>query len=294
LAKTIFERTYSGRAPKPVDWRAIEQIFDVVWGADARSLPRFPSVIGGIYGMWRDAGQVEHKAASLAEIGEAYDRLETSMISLHGSLAGQPDCYFVYWPARAKASIDVRAEDAERADDIVEAVSAAFPLVDKYVFVSYATSEYELAVFVANLLEERLDEGVTVFVAKRDVAPGSNPLKEMLEQQLLKAEALIALCSKESKQSAWLWWEASAVWARGNLVIPLFVDVSPTEFDGPLTLVCQGRKLYDVADLESALRVVVSRVSPARGFRGLTADEVKGLGAFMAPPGGAVGGDAPG
>jgi hypothetical protein len=168
----------------------------------------------------------------------------------------------------------VQAGDQATAEQLVEVVRKEFPLVAKYVFVSYDTSEYELATFMAEVLGKRLLPGISVFVAKRDIPPGSNPLKVMLGDQLLRAEALIALCSQQSKTSPWLWWESSAVWARRGHVIPLYIDISPKDFNGPISLVCQGRSLSDLADINSALSSIVEKVCPGHKYEELTSQEI--------------------
>ncbi len=277
MARTILTRSYSGRAEKPVDWDAILQVFDAIWGAEARSLAVYPEVIGGVRAIWQDAAGVEHEAESLDEVGQAYQQYETALISFSGSLGNGPRCLFKYWPAKAEALISVRTEDHKLAEQIVSVIRKRFPLVAKYVFISYDTSEYDLATFMANVLEKRLAPGVSVFVAKRDIAPGANPLKVMLEEQLLHAEALVALCSKKSKTSPWLWWEASAVWARSHLVVPLFINISPSDFGGPIFLVCQGRSFFDSADINSALKTIIDTVCPGTQCEELTSHEIDEL-----------------
>ena len=116
-----------------------------------------------------------------------------------------------------------------------------------------------------------------MFVAVRDIPPGADPLKVMLEEQLLRAEALVALCSKQSKTSPWLWWESSAVWARGHLVVPLFIDITPNEFGGPINLVCQGRSFFEVAGINLTLRAVIGKVCPGHQYEQLTASEIDEL-----------------
>jgi hypothetical protein len=134
------------------------------------------------------------------------------------------------------------------------------------VFISYASEEYDLAEFVSSILQVRIPYGISVFIAKRDIKPGSDPLKIMLEQQLLHAEVLLAICSQRSKNSPWLWWESSAVWARNGLVIPLFTDINPSDFDGPLTLVRQGRTFFDSTELSLVLQTVVDKLSPRHNY----------------------------
>jgi hypothetical protein len=153
-------------------------------------------------------------------------------------------------------------------------------MAPQLVFVSYATADFELALFLAGLVERRLKSPATVFVAKRDIRPGRDPRKAMLEEQLLKASALLALCSPDSRQSGWLWWEASSVWTREQLVVPLFVGIRANEFDGPMNLVLQGRSLFDPGDLSEALQAVAKHVSSPGTVTPLTRGELEQLQAF--------------
>ena len=241
MAKTTVTRVYRGRAIEPISWEAILRIFDGLWGEEARTLPFYPEVIGSVLATWNDAAGIKHKVESLSELIESYQQELTAYIFIGGSINHNSNCNFEYWPARAEASFEVKASDIATAERLVEFVKNEFPLVMKIVFISYDTSEYQLATFIAGVIQKRLAPGISVFVAKRDISPGSSPLKVMLEEQLLRAEALVALCSQQSKNSPWLWWESSAVWAKGRLVIPIFINISPTEFNGPIALVCQGR-----------------------------------------------------
>ncbi|MBC8447571.1 MAG: toll/interleukin-1 receptor domain-containing protein [Chloroflexi bacterium] len=274
MAQITIRQQYRGRADKPADWEALVRIFDTIWGSDAHSLPCWPKVYGGVYASWRDASGANHKADSLDEVGEAYKQYETALIAFQGGLGEGPDCVFKYWPANAEALIEVKASDKETAERIITEVQQEFPFTARYVFVSYDSNELDLAVYIKDVLQKRLAPGITVFVAKLDIAAGADWLRVMLKEQLLRSEALIALCSHRSKTSPWLWWESSAVWARGGLVIPLFVNISPNEFNGPITLVCQGRSYFEVADIDSALREVNRRVCPGHPCQDLTPEEV--------------------
>jgi hypothetical protein len=272
-----------GRARQPVEWDAILRIFDTIWGRENRLLPKYPDAIKNMHGSWEDSQGVKYDAESLDEIGPAYQRHETAVISLRSF--GQPlfRCHFTYWPSKAEAYFEVYASDQATADQGVAAVKQEFPLIAKYIFISYDTKEYDLALYIAKVLEARLVPGAEVFVAKRNILPGAPPLKVMLEDQLLHAEALVALCSKRSQTSPWLWWESSAVWARGHLVVPLFIDITPNEFGGPITLVCQGRSFFEVVDINSALCAVIDKVCPGHQYEELTVSEVDELNTLKEP-----------
>jgi hypothetical protein len=280
MAKTTVTRQYQGRAIKPISWEALLRIFDGLWGEEDRSLPTFPKVFGGVLATWDDAEGIKHKAESLNELIESYKKELTASIFIGGSINHGPNCNFQYWPDRAKASFKVEASDTITADKLVDVVKKEFPLIIRYVFISYETSELNLAIFIKDVIKRRLDPGISVFVAKRDIPPGSNPQKVILEEQLLNAEALVALCSKQSKESPWLWWESSAVWARGGLVIPLFIDISADKFNGPISLVFQGRSFFKADDINSVLSTLVTKVSPGQQVSKLTYEEVEKLREF--------------
>lgn len=153
-------------------------------------------------------------------------------------------------------------------------------LAPRYIFVSYATADLALAKFVTELLECRLAPPVEVFLAKRNIEPGSDPLGTMLKGRLLRASALVALCSRDSRHSPWLWWETSSVWTRSQLVVPLFVDVEAGEFGGPLVLLSQGRRLFEASDLTEALHTIVESLAPGSDHRALQEDELAELRRF--------------
>jgi hypothetical protein len=280
MAKITVTHRYKGKASEPVSWEALLRIFDGFWGEEARTLPKYPKILGGVHAIWVDGDAIRHDAESLDEVKESYLQELTASISFIGALTPGPYCDFRYFPSRSEASIEVKASDTVTAAKLVELVKNEFPLEMNIVFISYHNSEFPLATFIADVIQRRLPRGISVFVAKRDISPGSSPLKVMLEEQLLEAEVLVALCSQQSKTSPWLWWESSAVWARGGLVIPLFVDISPNEFIGPITLVCQGRSFFEVDDINSVLSTLVTKVSPGQQVNKLTNEEVEELREF--------------
>lgn len=169
------------------------------------------------------------------------------------------------------------SEDAAKVEACVRAIEEVFPLAAEIVFISYDSGNLDLADAVASLLRARLDPGTDVFVAKRSIAPGDDPLKRMLDDGLLRARALVAICTPSSKGSPWLWWETGAVWARGELVIPLFAGISANEFDGPLGLVRQGGDYTNQEDVDRILKEVVQHIRPDRECSETTDEEFRSL-----------------
>ncbi|MHB8483880.1 MAG: TIR domain-containing protein [Nitrospiria bacterium] len=113
---------------------------------------------------------------------------------------------------------------------------------------------------------------------------GDDPQKTMLERNLRNAEAIIALCSKDSKSSGWLWWETSSVWTRNKFVMPLFVDVSANEFGAPLAALVQGKSLFDIRELEEAIQKLRSTLGRQSHAEGLTKAELAKLSEFRLHP----------
>lgn len=112
------------------------------------------------------------------------------------------------------------------------------------VFISYASDELDLADFVKKILLRLSDNKIEVFVAKRDISSGADPLKTMLNEKLKDADAIIPICSYKSKETPWLWWETASVWAKTGKVHPLFTNISANVFGGPLILVVQGKEFF--------------------------------------------------
>ena len=273
MSKKTIRDQYQGLCAEPVAWEALERIFDAIWGRDAHPLPFYPAVIGGVTARWVDAIGAEHKAENLVELEDAYRAQETARITISGGFDDTFDCTLVYTPSQRVANFLASGRDRPTVAAWIDAIKREFPLVAKHVFVSYATRDFPLAKCLAEIVQCRVDLGVSVFVAKRDIAPGQDPLRSMFEGNLLRTEALLALCSTRSRESAWLWWESAAVWARGGLVVPFFLDLAPEEFGAPLSLTIQGCRIDAREDLDNALRAVVQKVSSQRPTPALSDEE---------------------
>lgn len=134
------------------------------------------------------------------------------------------------------------------------------------VFISYASDELDLADFVKEILLRVSDNKTEIFVAKRDISSGADPLKTMLNEKLKKADAIIPICSYKSKESPWLWWESASVWATTGGVHPLFTNISANIFGGPLTLVVQGKEYFVKQEFFQTMETLCKnlKISPAQ------------------------------
>lgn len=124
------------------------------------------------------------------------------------------------------------------------------------VFISYDGDELALADFIRNILTRWTENKVEAFVARRDIPPGDNPLKVMMENKLKHAQSIIPICSIKSKSSSWVWWESAAVWAKDKKVYPLFTNISANDFGAPLTLVSQGKDYFVKDDFTNTLMAI--------------------------------------
>lgn len=142
MARKLVQRSYEGLAQAQVDWDHIGRIFDAIWGSDARSLPFFPRVIGGVRARWVDADGNEQVADDLDELSRAHRGRQTARISFAGKLEGAPNAEFSFTPQSRMGRLSVQAHDEASADRVVEIVREIFPLAPKTVFVSYATADF--------------------------------------------------------------------------------------------------------------------------------------------------------
>ncbi|MFA5118934.1 MAG: toll/interleukin-1 receptor domain-containing protein [Candidatus Omnitrophota bacterium] len=141
------------------------------------------------------------------------------------------------------------------------------------VFISYTGEELALADFIRDIIHRLTESKIEAFVAKRDIPPGENPLKIMMEEKLKHAKAIIPICSVKSKTSSWVWWESAAVWAKDKKVYPLFTNISASDFGAPLTLVSQGKEYFSRQEFVETLKMVCGDMGFPIADRDLTKDE---------------------
>lgn len=94
----------------------------------------------------------------------------------------------------------------------------------KYIFISHATKDHELAEEFAKLFEK---EKIKSFVANIDILPGSDWC-EQLREKLYKSDELLLILSPESIKSEWVMIEVGAAWALNKIITPavLYVDIT--------------------------------------------------------------------
>ena len=128
------------------------------------------------------------------------------------------------------------------------------------VFISYASDEVELADFIKQVLLRISADNLEVFIAKRDISAGDDPLKVMLEKKLKLADAIIPICSRKARNTSWVWWESASVWAKRGKLYPLFTNISAADFGAPLILVVQGKDYFIKDEFLETLNIVCQKL----------------------------------
>jgi hypothetical protein len=192
------------------------------------------------------------RGADQAQIGRSRRRISRAALFGRGhsdqtAISGQ------HYPSSTSALGFVGTSDSAARRDVFNG--------QKRIFISWSGSRgLAIARELKDVLDDRIGNDVEVFVSKPGILPGSNPYKVMLDENLLRADALLAVVTERSVGSAWLVWESASVWARGGLVVPVFVDVRPDDIPGPLTQLCQGGDLLDSEFLDGAVASIIGRV----------------------------------
>ncbi len=127
------------------------------------------------------------------------------------------------------------------------------------IFLSWGgRSSKEIARTIKPMFESRFPT-FEVFFSEMSIDPGDDPSRRMLEEGLLKSRVLVALLTAEAADRAWVIWETAAAWARGQLVLPVFVDVEPSDVPGPLVSKAQGVHIANRDEMDRLFATVARR-----------------------------------
>jgi TIR domain. len=233
MATSTNTLNYMGRAEQPVEWAALLRIFDTVCGPEARSLPKYPKIIGAVHASWQDASGVEHEADFLDEVGQAYQQYETFFISFRG-YKSDSEWYFEYWPATATAWIRVRMGDRRIAEQYIAVIRTEFPLIATTatydVFISYASGDSALAMELKSDFEHH---GWKCFMAEKDI-PVAADWQDTIRTALRRSQRILILLTPRSLDKPWVLLETGAAWVLEKELIPVLVQVDPSRLVEPI------------------------------------------------------------
>jgi hypothetical protein len=122
------------------------------------------------------------------------------------------------------------------------------------IFLSWSGADSRaIAAVMHGILQTRLPS-CEIFFSPVSIDPGEDPMLEIFERNLLRAQVLVAILTEEASQSAWVIWEIASAWAREETwVVPLFVDVNPGDIPGPMSLKLQGMRLSERDEVDRAI-----------------------------------------
>jgi hypothetical protein len=143
------------------------------------------------------------------------------------------------------------------------------------VFISYDMRDINIVFTLDNILKRIFGERIKTFIARRDIKAGEDSFKKMLHDNLATCSLVLAICTKRSVTSSWLWFEAGAGFGSSNL-IPLWVGITPQEFKEPMKIF-QGKNLADQAEMKELMSRIAEITRIDDIDCGLTDDEIKNL-----------------
>ena len=141
----------------------------------------------------------------------------------------------------------LRGKEHEKRLPVMELPENAQALI----FISYDTRDIELVRAIDDILKRVLDNKIKTFIAKRDIKAGDDAFKTMLHDNLSNSSVVLAICTKRSITSPWLWFESGAGFGSSRL-IPLWAGTTPQEFKEPMKIF-QGRNVEDKDEMEDLL-----------------------------------------
>src|SRR5258708_6114727 len=168
MADIEYTRWYKAKAKNPITWNNLLEIFDFIWSKDMRRLPHYPETIGTVHASWDDAKGAHHNLKTLDELEKPYISEKTAKIVI-GSSSTNFECQLHYEPNTPSILLFVKSESEEFAEKIVQKVKHFFPIIDKFLFISYDTKDIKLAEVLTEIIEKRFSSDIKVFLAKRDI-----------------------------------------------------------------------------------------------------------------------------
>lgn len=180
--------------------------------------------------------------------GRRLQRAAEKHVATHGKAGGIPD-----YTSQQQIHADVysalteinRLRDLPRPKGVVVAPS---PLV----FISHDAAEVAIAEILDALLTRRWKDKIRVFIANRDIPVGEEAFKRLLKENLLRAAAVISICTPRSRGTPWLYWETASLWAKRKYVFPVFFGIGAKTFGYPMALI-QGARAKDRAQMDKLL-----------------------------------------
>ena len=176
---------------------------------------------------------------------------EIRLVAVESVLAA--DALIPFLPAPQVVEDEGHMSDRDVVVDVPAVPNNAPTPEPKQLFLSWGRlASKTIATALTPILEAKLP-GVSVFFSPSSIEPGDDPSTELFDVGLRSSQALAVVLISEGAGSPYVIWETAAAWGRGQLVIPMFVDIKPSAVPGPLASEVQGIRLEDPPDLTRAI-----------------------------------------
>jgi len=163
----------------------------------------------------------------------------------------------------------------ERIAELESKLPPQLLIKDPLVFISYDTRDIDLAFTFASIIKRIFNDKVKTFIAKRDIKAGDDAFKTMLHDSLAKSAIVLAICTKCSLTSPWLWFESGAGFGTGTL-IPIWAGVKPEKFKAPMAIF-QGKSVEDKTEMKELITRIAEVTKVTASDYSLTAEEMSSL-----------------
>jgi nucleoside phosphorylase len=120
---------YQGIASGAFSWTDLMSVFDAMWGADARGLPRYPeTTVGDVHASWYDASGNEHESRSLDDVHAALKTDQATHVVFHGSWGPLKLSQFTFYRQSGKGELELYSYDNDKGEAITAVVRRLFPV----------------------------------------------------------------------------------------------------------------------------------------------------------------------
>jgi hypothetical protein len=262
MAQVWVSKVFSGSSAEPIVWDKLLTVFDSIYGEDTRELRSYPHTYHHVNAAWIDKKGNEHPSSSLEELREAYEKHLTYEVRFSGWRQDGRPCKFSYFPGWSPPTAEAFIQFTENTiKPVVDILNEVFPIQRQIIFLSWSGARAKaVAKCIAPIIQSRLPAGVRVFFSETDIFTGDNPLKTMLDDNLLPAIVQVPILTEVSYTRPWLVWETAAAWALQKHVIPLFVNVTAHKVGAPITSLKQGVRIDKDGDLDRLIVSIVEKV----------------------------------
>jgi hypothetical protein len=149
---------------------------------------------------------------------------------------------------------DEAARLVSNPDRLAELLDKVAPLRPSYdLFLSYAAADTATASELRADLER---QNVKCFMAEKDIAVAAE-WQDAIRNALLGANRILILITPRSLNRPWVFMEIGAAWALGKTLIPVLIQVNPTDLPDPIRRY-QARVIETTAQRKALIREIVA------------------------------------